>query len=91
MEKNMRYFSRIDEIEDIMTSLESELNTTAYDKGYAHIREFFLSVLDDYSILFEKKDDHLEIRKDFVSLLKYIDLSFAFLLLLVYLIQKNTE
>ncbi len=34
-------------------------------------------VLDDYSILFEKKDDHLEIRKDFVSLLKYIDLSFV--------------
>lgn len=32
-------------------------------------------VFDDYSILFEKNDDHLEIRKQFIPLLKYIDLS----------------
>ena len=40
----------VDEIEEIMSSLESELNTTAYDKGYSHIREYFFSILDDYSI-----------------------------------------
>ena len=32
-------------------------------------------ILDDYSILFEKNADYLEIRNQFIPLLKYIDLS----------------
>ncbi len=49
--------------------LINKANSLSIGENYERI------VLDDYSILFEKKNDHLEIKKTFIPLLKYIDLS----------------
>ena len=40
----------VDEIDDIMNSLYSELSDTAYNKAYGHIEEYFFNLLDDYNI-----------------------------------------
>lgn len=40
----------VDEIDSIMDSLNDELYTTAYDKSFAHIEEFFNKLLDEYNI-----------------------------------------
>lgn len=39
-----------DEIDGIMDSLNDELFTTAYDKSYAHIENYFFDVLDEFNI-----------------------------------------
>lgn len=40
----------VDEIDEIMSSLEAELSNTAYEKASNHIQKYFESLLDDYSI-----------------------------------------
>lgn len=40
----------VDELEEIMDSLLSELDNMAYTQSEAHIRSYFESLLDDYSI-----------------------------------------
>lgn len=42
-----------DEIEEIMASLESELDSVAYNQAYSHIHNYFLKVLDEFSIPYE--------------------------------------
>lgn len=40
----------VDEIEDIMSSFESELFDVVNDKAYRHIQDYFSSLLDEFSI-----------------------------------------
>ena len=48
--QSMTLSNIIDEIDDIMDSLYTELSDTAYDKSLAHITSYFNELLDDYSI-----------------------------------------
>ena len=48
--KSMTLEQIVDEIEEIIASLESELNTVAYDQAYSHIHSYFLEVLDEFNI-----------------------------------------
>ena len=48
--QSMTLSNIIDEIEDICSSLYTELSDTAYDKSSRHIEEYFNELLDDYSI-----------------------------------------
>ena len=40
----------MDEVENVMDSLYEELSKTAYDKSYAHIKQYFEELLTQYSI-----------------------------------------
>lgn len=42
-----------DEIEDIMDSLQTELDSVAYNQAYAHIHSYFLTVMDEFNIPYE--------------------------------------
>lgn len=62
----------VDEIEEIMDSLHTELSNTAYEKSYTHIQEYFNKLLDSYSIPHEggyvnMDTSMIEIMQDSVS------------------------
>lgn len=40
----------VEEVENVIDSLYSELSTTAYDKSLSHIEDYFHELLDDYNI-----------------------------------------
>ena len=48
--QSMTLSNIIDEIDEIMDNLQSELGETAYEKSYAHVENYFNELLDDYSI-----------------------------------------
>jgi len=48
--KSMTLEQIVDEIEEIMASLDSELNSVAYNQAYSHIHSYFLEVLDEFNI-----------------------------------------
>ena len=60
---------KLDSIMKEMSGLINEAGSLNYVDEYERIH------LNDYSVLFEKKNDHLEIKKIFIPFLKYIDLS----------------
>ena len=48
--QSMSPYDIVEEVEDIMDNLYTELSNTAYEKSFNHIRDYFDEVMSDYSI-----------------------------------------